>query len=117
MVLLADECFDDDILNGLVRVYPEADIERVQDVGLMGSADDEILAWAATQGRIVLSHDAKTLKDTFYRRLAGGEPVSGVILFPKSMDTGIAVELLHLICTCSEQTEWTGRVYQFASKP
>lgn len=48
---LADENFNNDILRGVLRRTPDVDILRVQDVGLSGRPDPEILAWAAQEQR------------------------------------------------------------------
>src|SRR5262245_25451729 len=61
MKLASDENFDGDIVRGLLRVLPELDLVRVQDAGLAGSPDPEVLAWAAVGGRILLSHDRDTM--------------------------------------------------------
>lgn len=45
--LLVDEDFDNDILRGVLRRSPSVDIVRVQDVGLSGKPDSEVLDWAA----------------------------------------------------------------------
>ena len=42
---------------------------RVQDVGLAGAADPVILGWAASEGRILLTHDAATMPGFAYARL------------------------------------------------
>ncbi|WOQ17354.1 DUF5615 family PIN-like protein [Raineyella sp. W15-4] len=47
---LADEDFNRAIVNGLLRLAPETDIVRVQDVGLRTLDDPTILAWAAREG-------------------------------------------------------------------
>jgi predicted nuclease of predicted toxin-antitoxin system len=54
---LADENFNSDIVRGLLLRQPNLDIARVQDVGLAGADDPEVLAWAAENNRIVLTHD------------------------------------------------------------
>ena len=43
--LLADENFNGDIVRGLLLRQPDLDIVRVQDVGLGGADDPDILAW------------------------------------------------------------------------
>ena len=58
---LADENFNNDILRGLIRRVPELNIARVQDVGLAGADDPTILEWAASQGRVLLTHDVPTI--------------------------------------------------------
>ena len=61
MRLLTDENFNGAILRGLVRRLPKLDIVRVQDVGLMNTDDPQILEWAASEGRILLTHDVTTI--------------------------------------------------------
>ena len=41
--LVADENFNQSIVRGLLRVAPELDIVTVQDVGLSGSSDPDVL--------------------------------------------------------------------------
>ena len=55
--LVADENFNNNIIHGVSRRNAEADIVRVQDVGLSGADDPTILEWAAQQRRILLTHD------------------------------------------------------------
>lgn len=44
----ADENFNNDIIRGLIRRKPDVDIVRVQDVGLSGADDPEVLeSWSA----------------------------------------------------------------------
>lgn len=59
--LLADENFDNTIVRGLVRRNPDVDILRVQDIGLSGEDDPTVLAWAADDRRILLTHDVATI--------------------------------------------------------
>jgi predicted nuclease of predicted toxin-antitoxin system len=54
---LADEDFDRAIVRGVLRLRPNIDIVRVQDVGLRTKQDPIVLSWAAEQGRILLTHD------------------------------------------------------------
>ena len=56
--LVSDENFNGDIVRGLLLRHPTLDLHRVQDVGLE-EADDPptILAWAAANNRIVVTHD------------------------------------------------------------
>ncbi len=54
--LLADENFNNSIVRGLLRRKPDLDIIRVQDIDLSGIDDRVILAWAAQENRIVVTH-------------------------------------------------------------
>ena len=62
--LLADENFNGDVVRGLLLRQPNLDIVCVQDVGLAGADDSDILAWAAENDRIVLTHDRATMPVT-----------------------------------------------------
>ncbi len=62
--LAVDENFNNDLLRGLLHRNRELDAVRVQDVGLSGADDRSVLAWAATEDRLLLTHDAATI--TFY---------------------------------------------------
>ena len=57
---LADEDFNNRIVRGVRRRFPETDIVRVHEVGLLGKHDTEVLEWASAEGRIILTHDAAT---------------------------------------------------------
>jgi len=66
--LLTDENFNGNILRGLMRRLPELDIVRAQDVGLMNTDDPDILEWAASEGRILLIHDDRTINHLLKKR-------------------------------------------------
>lgn len=80
--LVADENFNGHIVAGLLWRRPDLQLVRVQDVGLTGSDDPTLLAWAARSDRIILSHDQATLPAYAYERMAAGEPMAGVIIVP-----------------------------------
>src|SRR3712207_153817 len=76
--LLADENFDNDIVRGVLRRTTQVDLVRVQDVGLGGVEDPDVLAWAAQENRILLTHDVATVTKYAYDRIAVGAPMPGV---------------------------------------
>ena len=106
-----DENFDNNILRGLRSRQAAVDIVRAQDVaGLTGADDPTLLAWAATERRILLTHDAATMPDHAYARVAAGQPMSGVLLIGAGAAMGPIVEELVLIAECSDQDEWRDHV-------
>lgn len=107
--LLADENFNGDIVRGLLLRQPDLDLLRVQDVGLLGADDPEILAWAAENKRIVLTHDRATMFDYAFDRVAAGEEMAGVFVLHDRFPVGQAIEEILLMSACSEQAEWNGR--------
>ena len=79
LLLVSDENFNNDIVRGLLRRNPDLDIIRVQDVGLRGAEDPDILEWAANEDRVVLTHDAATMASFAYDRVKRGLSMPGVI--------------------------------------
>jgi predicted nuclease of predicted toxin-antitoxin system len=57
MRLLADENLNNHIFRSLLLQRPGLDIVRVQDVGLSGKSDPEVLAWAITKNRTIITQD------------------------------------------------------------
>jgi predicted nuclease of predicted toxin-antitoxin system len=108
--LLSDENFNGDIVRGLMLRNPNLDLLRVQDVGLREVDDPAILAWAATNGRILLTHDRATMPDFAYNRLVRGEPMAGMFVINDRMPIRQAIDELLLLVDCSEQAEWKGVV-------
>ncbi len=107
--LLADENFNGDILRGLLLRQPDLDLVRVQDVGLAGADDPDILAWAAANNRIVLTHDRATMSDHAYARAAAADTMAGVFILNDRLPIGRAIEEILLLNECTEQAEWSGR--------
>jgi predicted nuclease of predicted toxin-antitoxin system len=108
--LLSDENFNGDIVRGLLRRRSDLDIVRVQDVGLLEADDPLILEWAATQGRILLTHDRATVPDFAYERVAAGQPMPGAFVVDNLMPIGHAIDELLLLAECSLPGEWDNRV-------
>lgn len=108
--LLSDENFNGDIVRGLFLRQPNLDLIRVQDVSLRAVDDPEILAWAAINERILLTHDRATMPDFAYDRLVAEEPMAGIFVVNERMPVRQAIDELLLLIDCSEQAEWKGVV-------
>jgi hypothetical protein len=106
VALLADEDLDNHILRGLRRRAPNVDAVRVQDIELCGQPDEVVLAWAAQNSRLLVTHDAGTLVATAYERVRSGHSMPGVLVVPKYCDRGEIIEQLALIAECSDPAEW-----------
>lgn len=85
---VADENFDNNIVRGLVRQKPDLDVVRVQDVGLSGADDPTVLAWAAQENRVLLTHDVRTITKYAYERLNAGLEIAGVLEVGKNAAIG-----------------------------
>ena len=97
-------------MRGLLRRVPALDLLRVQDVGLEGEPDPDVLAWAAAEGRVLLTHDVNTVPRFAYERASAGKPMPGVFAVPSLVAIGEVVEDVLLLASVSEEDEWAGQV-------
>lgn len=79
-------------------------------MGLRTADDLTILQWAADDGRVLVTHDIKTVPDFAHDRVAAGRPMPGVFVVPTSMPIGEAIDELSLVAEVSEPDEWADRV-------
>ncbi len=110
LALAADENFNNDIVRGLLRRRPDLNILRVHDVRLSGASDPEVLAWAAQEGRILLTHDVSTITRHAYARVQAGLRMPGVFQIGRDIPIGVAVEDVLLLAEYSREGEWEGQV-------
>jgi hypothetical protein len=103
--LFADQNFNERILKGLARLQPAIDVLHVRDIGLQASADSVILERAASDGRILLTHDRQTLPGFAYARVAAGAPMPGVFLVSKALPIGQAIDEILLAVQCLSPEE------------
>ncbi len=83
---------------------------RVQDVDLSGADDPTVLAWAAKEGRIILTYDVATMITFAYQRIEAGLSMPGLFELSRRVLVGLAIEEVILIAECSLDGEWEGQV-------
>ncbi|HYL75352.1 MAG TPA: DUF5615 family PIN-like protein [Bryobacteraceae bacterium] len=105
---LADANLDQDIVAGILRREPALDFQLPQGVIPERMPDPEVLAVAASLGRILVTHDVRTMPRHFGEFIKGCD-CPGLILIPRSMPIAQAIEELLLIWHVSEVEEWTNR--------
>lgn len=108
--LAADENFNFTIVRGLLRRNPELDIVRVQAVGLSGADDPTILAWAAQEGRVLLTHDVETITYYAYERVRANQAMPGVFEISRSIPLGQVIDDILLLVEGSFDGEWEGLI-------
>jgi len=89
---------------------PDLDIVTVQEAGLAGMEDPDILEWAASQNRVILTHDVNTMTAHAYRRIADGLKMTGVAAISRFHSIGELIKEILLIAECSEPVDWINRV-------
>jgi hypothetical protein len=73
---LAGQDFNEHIIRGVLRREPAIDFVRLRDVGLESRSDAEILAYAAAENRIIVSHDVNTMSAAAHDCLAAKQRVA-----------------------------------------
>ncbi len=106
--LLIDHNFDQDILRGLLRRVPGLNVIIAYEAGLSRTKDPELLVWAATEHRLLLTHDRRTMVAHAKTVIESGRTIAGVVIAPEPSQMPIAqiIEQLELIVTCTEESEW-----------
>ncbi len=59
--LAGDESRHGDIVRGLRRREPDIDLVLVEEAGLRGSVDPDVLGWAAAESRVLITQDENTM--------------------------------------------------------
>ena len=108
---LADHDLNENIIDGALRREPTLEFIRAREVGLNGRPDSEVLAFAANNGYLLVSHDVNTMPGYAYTRLAAGEPMLGLFMVNQSEPIGPVIDSLVLVWSASEQEEWQGQVH------
>lgn len=108
--LATDEHIDRALIRGLLARQPSLDIMRVQEAGLLGADDPDILAWAAAQGRIFITHDRNIIPGFAYERVRAGEAMPGVVIVDDQLPLGKAIDEILILAMCSKDEEWQDQV-------
>ena len=102
---LADADLNRAIVSGVKRREPSVDFLTAQTVSLDGMPDSGVLAVAAQERRILVSHDFGTMPYHFHTFVAT-QYSPGVFLISQRLPVAAAVEALLLIADASEAEEW-----------
>ena len=106
----ADADLNQIFLKAAIRREPSIDFQTAQAAGLPGLSDKEVLAIAARAGRLLVTHDRKTMPRNF-REFVATETSSGVLVVSQKLSVAQVVEELILIWVASEAEEWVNRIY------
>jgi hypothetical protein len=105
----ADADFNVIVLSALVRREPAIDFQTALAAGLTGLPDPEVLNIAAREGRVLVTHDHKTMPRHFGDFIAK-QTSPGLLIVPQHVPPAVAVEELLLVWGATEAEEWINRV-------
>jgi predicted nuclease of predicted toxin-antitoxin system len=116
---LFDEDLNGRIVRGVRRRISDLDSTTVQEVDLPEASDPAVLDWAASQDRIVITHDHRTMRTCAEDRLKAGLPMTGLILVRQTAALGQVIDDLVLIAEATTAEEWKGTIVflRFKTKP
>lgn len=103
---LADNDLRDRIVFGVRRREPTIAFELARKVDLRDKPDPEVLAFAATNGMIVVSHDVITMPAHAANRIERGLAMPGLILAAQSLPDRNVIDWIELIWGATEADEW-----------
>ena len=105
----ADADLNEIILRATIRREPAIDFQTAPAAGLAGLKDPEVLAIASKDGRVLVTHDRKTMPRHFASYITASTS-PGLVVIPQHLPIASAVEDLLLIWSATEPEEWTSRI-------
>lgn len=105
----ADADLNHKVVTGLRRREPALDFQSALNGGVFGKSDPEVLAIAARERRVLVSHDRQTMPAHFARFVLT-QPSPGLIIIAQHLDIGLAIEELLMIWSVSDASEWENAV-------
>ena len=110
---------DNDLKFGIVKAVrrrePAIDFVSAQEAGLDGVRDAEILDRASEEGRVLVSHDRRTMFDHFRAHLAAGKSSPGILIVSQRADIGQVVEAIVYVWALSDPLELRNQAYYLPS--
>ena len=106
---IGDYDFNGEILDGLARREPSIDLISGHEADLEGAPDPQVLQRAANEGRVLVTHDQRTMPYHFGNFISR-RPSPGVFIIPQRVEISTAIEELLLIWSASDAEEWTNLI-------
>jgi Domain of unknown function (DUF5615) len=100
------------IVTGIKRRQPTLDIQSANEAGLEGIKDPEVLAIAAREGRILITHDRKTMP-TEFGQFVTRQNSSGVLIMSQNLPISEAIDAVILVWEASTAEEWINQIMTF----
>ena len=105
----ADADFNEDIVTGVLRRVPEIDFQTASEASLEGMGDEDVLAFCAREGRILVTHDRRTMPRHFADFITS-ETSPGVFVVQRSTELIVTIEALILVWTASDAEEYVNSI-------
>lgn len=106
---LADEDRRRAVVLGVRRREPGISFVQAFEVGAAGKEDSTVLRIAAEAGRILVSHDVRTMP-RFFKEFIRRQSSPGLVLIQQRLALGEAIDGLVLMWIASEAEEWINQI-------
>ena len=103
------------IVKAVRQREPSIDFASAAESGLENMNDPELLERAAREGRIVVSHDRRTMLAHFRARLEAGKPSPDLFVVSQGAPLGPVVSAIVVAWAASEPLEWRDQVHHLPS--
>jgi len=105
----ADADLNQIIVAALVRRAPGVDFRTAEVAHLKGLDDPDVLALAASEGRVLVTHDSRTMPGHF-GAFVESHRSAGVIVIPQHLPVSVAVDELLLVWSATSAEDWANRI-------
>jgi hypothetical protein len=110
---------DNDLKFGIVKAVrrrePAIDFASAQDARLDGLGDSELLDRVASEGRVLVSHDRRTMLVHFRAHLAAGKSSPGIPFVSQGAQIGQVVEAIVYVWALCDPLELRDQAYYLPS--
>jgi hypothetical protein len=113
---LADASLHHAIVAGCSRREPRIDFTSAHAAKLHGLPDTDVLAIAAGQARVLVTHDFRTMPKHFGEFLAAGNQSPGVFMVKQRTPVAQVIDELVLVWTASGPEDWIDRILEIPSQ-
>jgi Domain of unknown function (DUF5615) len=100
------------IVTDTIRRQPNLDFQSANKAGLEGIKDPEVLAIAAHNNRVLVTHDRKTMPTEFGQFIIS-QTSSGVLILAQNLPISEAIDAIILVWEASTSEEWINQIMTF----
>lgn len=108
----ADADLRQSIVTGIIRKQPNLNFQSANEAELEGIKDPEVLEIAARDGRLLVTHDRKTMPTEFGQYILS-RTSSGVLILSQSLPISEAIDAIILVWEASTAEEWINQIMTF----
>jgi Domain of unknown function (DUF5615) len=105
----ADADLKQAIVAGTIRREADIDFKSANAAGFEGKKDEEVLAITARDGRVLVTHDRKTMPIEFGEFILS-QNSSGVLIISQNLPISEAIDALILVWEASNAEEWVNQI-------